>query len=57
VYVVIGFAVLFFAGTTWKQLTALVALFAAAVVMVLAVGPAVGVHVLSPTRCSGSRAS
>jgi rod shape determining protein RodA len=48
VYVTIAFAVLFFAGTPWRQLTALVALFATAVVMVLAVGPAVGVHVLKP---------
>jgi rod shape determining protein RodA len=46
VYVVIGFTILFVAGTPWKQLAALVLLGAAAVVFVLAVAPAVGVHVL-----------
>jgi rod shape determining protein RodA len=48
VYVAIAFTVLFFAGTSWKQLTALAALFAIAITLVLAVGPAVGVHVLKP---------
>ncbi len=48
VYVAIAFSVLFFAGTSWKQLTALVAMFAAAVAIVLAGAPALGVHVLKP---------
>jgi rod shape determining protein RodA len=48
VYVAVAFAVLVFAGTSWKQLTALVALFAASVAIVLAAAPAVGVHVLKP---------
>ncbi len=48
VYVAIAFSVLFFAGTSWKQLTALAALFAVAVTLVLAVAPAMGVHVLKP---------
>jgi rod shape determining protein RodA len=48
VYVTVAFAVLFFAGTSWRQLTALLALFVTAVVLVLAVAPALGVHVLKP---------
>ncbi|HEY8763851.1 MAG TPA: rod shape-determining protein RodA [Solirubrobacteraceae bacterium] len=48
VYVAVAFAVLFFAGTSWKRLTALVAMFVTAVVIVLAGAPAVGVHVLKP---------
>lgn len=48
VYVAVGFAVLFFAGTSWKQLTALVAMFCVAVAIVLAGAPALGVHVLKP---------
>jgi rod shape determining protein RodA len=48
VYVTIGFTVLFVAGTSWKQLTALVTMFVIAVVMVLVIAPAVGVHVLKP---------
>ncbi len=48
VYVAIAFSILFFAGTSWKQLTALVAMFAAAVAIVLAGAPALGVHVLKP---------
>jgi rod shape determining protein RodA len=46
VYVTIACAILFFLGTGWKQLTALAALFVVAAVIVLAVAPAVGVHVL-----------
>jgi len=46
VYVVVAVSILFFAGTSWKQLTALAALFVIAVVMVLAVAPALGVNVL-----------
>ena len=48
VYVAVGFAVLFFAGTSWKQLTALTAMFGVAVALVLAGAPAMGVHVLKP---------
>lgn len=46
VYVTIAVAVLFFAGTSWKQLTALAALFIVAIALVLTVAPAVGVNVL-----------
>ena len=48
VYVAVGFSVLFFAGTSWKQMTALIAMFGVAVALVLAGAPAVGVHVLKP---------
>ncbi len=48
VYVAVAFSILFFAGTSWKQLTALVAMFAASVALVLAAAPAAGVHVLKP---------
>jgi rod shape determining protein RodA len=48
VYIAVGFAILFFAGTSWKQLTALVALFVAAIVLVLVVVPATGHHLLKP---------
>jgi rod shape determining protein RodA len=48
VYVTIGFTMLFVAGTSLKQLTALVALFAASIAIVLAGAPALGVHVLKP---------
>jgi rod shape determining protein RodA len=48
VYVCVGAAVLYFGGTSWKHLTALAALFVAAIVIVLAVGPALGFHVLKP---------
>jgi rod shape determining protein RodA len=48
VYVTVGFTMLFVAGTSWKQLTALVAMFAAAIAIVLAGAPALGVHVLKP---------
>ena len=48
VYVVVAFMILVFAGTSWKQLTALVAMFAVAVTIVLAGAPALGVHVLKP---------
>jgi rod shape determining protein RodA len=46
VYVVVGFTLLFVAGTSWKQLTGLAALFLTAIALVLFVAPAVGVHVL-----------
>jgi rod shape determining protein RodA len=48
VYVAVGFTILLVAGTSWKQLTALVAMFAVAVTIVLAGAPALGVHVLKP---------
>jgi rod shape determining protein RodA len=48
VYVAIGFAILFVAGTSWKQLTGLVAMFAASIALVLAGAPAMGVHLLKP---------
>ncbi len=48
VFVAVAFALLFVAGTSWKQLTALVAMFAASIALVLAAAPAVGVHVLKP---------
>src|SRR5436305_10524825 len=46
VYVAVAFSILFFAGTSWKQLAALVAMFVVSVMLVLAVAPGVGVHVL-----------
>ena len=48
VYVAIGFMLLFVAGTSWKQLTALVALGGVSLAIVLAGAPALGVHVLKP---------
>jgi rod shape determining protein RodA len=48
VYVAIGFSVLFFAGTSFKQLAGLVAMFVASTAIVLAGAPALGVHVLKP---------
>jgi rod shape determining protein RodA len=48
VYVAVGFSVLFFAGTSFKQLTALVTMFIASIAIVLAGAPALGVHVLKP---------
>jgi rod shape determining protein RodA len=48
VYVAIAFMMLVFAGTSWKQLTGLVAMFVASVALVLVAAPAVGVHVLKP---------
>jgi rod shape determining protein RodA len=48
VYVAIAFMILVFAGTSWKQLTALAAMFAVSVAIVLAGAPALGVHVLKP---------
>jgi rod shape determining protein RodA len=48
VYVIVGFTILFVAGTPWKQLTALVAVGAASIAIVLAGAPALGVHVLKP---------
>jgi rod shape determining protein RodA len=48
VYIVVGFAILFFAGTSWPKLTALVMLFVLAILFVLVVAPATGHHVLKP---------
>jgi rod shape determining protein RodA len=48
VYVVIAFAVLFVAGTTWKHFVVLGAMFAIAITLALAVAPAAGVQVLKP---------
>jgi rod shape determining protein RodA len=48
VYVAVGFSVLFFAGTSWKQLTGLAAMFVASIAIVLAGAPALGVHLLKP---------
>jgi rod shape determining protein RodA len=46
VYVAAGFAILFFAGTSWKHLTVLALLGLLGIVMVLFVLPATGHHVL-----------
>ncbi len=46
VYVAVGFSVLFFVGTPFKQIGAVIGIFAGAIVIVLVVAPAVGVHVL-----------
>ena len=46
VYVAIGVMVLFVSGTSWKQLTALAALFIACTALVLTAAPALGVHLL-----------
>jgi rod shape determining protein RodA len=48
VYVVVGYTILFVAGTSWKQLAGLAALGAVAIAIVLAGAPALGVHVLKP---------
>jgi rod shape determining protein RodA len=48
VFIVVAFSMLYFAGTSWKHLTALFALFAVAITLVLAVAPAAGIHVLKP---------
>ena len=48
VFVAIGFTTLFVVGTSWKHLAALVAMFVASIVIVIAGAPALGVHVLKP---------
>jgi rod shape determining protein RodA len=48
VYVGIGFMMLFVAGTSWRHLVGLVAMFVASIAIVLAGAPALGVHVLKP---------
>ncbi len=47
VYIAIAFSILFFAGTSWKQLATVAAIFVSALVIALAVAPALGFHVLS----------
>jgi rod shape determining protein RodA len=46
VYMVIAFTLLFVAGASWRQLTALIALVLVAATVVLVAAPATGVHVL-----------
>jgi rod shape determining protein RodA len=46
VYMVIAFTLLFVAGTSWRQLTAIVVLVLTTATFVLVVAPAAGVHVL-----------
>jgi rod shape determining protein RodA len=48
VYMVIAFTLLFVAGTSWRQLTGLVALVVLSLTFVLLAAPAAGVHVLKP---------
>jgi rod shape determining protein RodA len=48
VYVVVAVTILFVAGTSWRQLTGLVALAAASLTLVLVAAPAAGVTVLKP---------
>jgi rod shape determining protein RodA len=48
VYMVIAFTLLFVAGTSWRQLTGLLALVALSLTFVLLAAPAAGVHVLKP---------
>jgi rod shape determining protein RodA len=46
VFVAIAVSMLFIAGTSWKHLTALAAMFVASVALVIVVAPALGVHVI-----------
>jgi rod shape determining protein RodA len=48
VYMMIAFALLFVAGTPWRQLGALAALVCVSVTIVLVAAPAAGVHLLKP---------
>jgi rod shape determining protein RodA len=48
VYMAIAFMLLFVAGTSWRHLSALLALVIVSGAFVLAVAPAAGVHVLQP---------
>jgi rod shape determining protein RodA len=48
VYMVIAFTLLFVAGTSWRHLSALLALVAVSLTFVLVAAPAAGVHVLKP---------
>jgi rod shape determining protein RodA len=47
VFVAIAVMMLLVAGTSWKQLTALAALFVSAIVIALVIAPGLGVHVLN----------
>jgi rod shape determining protein RodA len=46
VYVMIGFSILFFAGTSFRQISGILALFAVAIAVALVGAPALGVHVV-----------
>jgi rod shape determining protein RodA len=48
VYMVIAFTLLFVAGTSWRQIGALVALIVASLAIVLSSAPIAGVHVIKP---------
>jgi rod shape determining protein RodA len=48
VYMVMAFTLLFIAGTSWRQLTALIALVVVALTFVLVAAPVAGVHVIKP---------
>jgi rod shape determining protein RodA len=48
VYMVIAYMLLFIAGASWRHLAGLAALVVVAAALVLAVGPAAGIHVLKP---------
>lgn len=48
VYIVIAFTLLFVAGTSWKHLVGLITVGAVSLALVLAVAPAIGVHLLKP---------
>ena len=48
VYMVVAFALLFVAGTSWRQLAGLLALIAVALTFVLLAAPVAGVHVIKP---------
>jgi rod shape determining protein RodA len=48
VYMVIAFTLLFVAGTSWRQLTGLLALVGISAAVALVIAPAAGVHVLKP---------
>jgi rod shape determining protein RodA len=48
VYMVVAFMLLFAAGTSWRQLAALVALILASLTFILVAAPVAGVHVVKP---------
>jgi rod shape determining protein RodA len=48
VYMVVAFMLLFVAGTSWRQLAALLALVVLSLAFVLAVAPLAGMHVIKP---------
>ena len=47
VYLAIAFTILYIAGVDWQHLTGLAALAVTALVFALAIGPAIGIHVLN----------